>query len=376
MRIRDLNVAFDIGLSEYPKNTIDYITEKLAPMRANIRGQIWIDEFKENIFGMYPIVVSTSDRLRPNRIATLLLVRDLTRLKAHSHRTLLSSLSPIFFFLVFAPLLLGAVLHMMISRRAQRSVYFTDAFSESDYSVKAPEKGRDELSMLGAALNKMAYKVRHDQHRLRKHYGNVLDETGLSHLQRVCAATRRMAQLIDDLLELSRVTRHELHYTEVDLTAMAETIIEHLREKDTSRFVTVDIEAGVTGFADKRLMRIVLVNIIDNAWKYTSKGATAHIQFGIKKKRGETIYYVRDNGAGFDMRYTDKLFGPFQRLHTEGEFEGTGIGLATVERIIHRHGGRIWAESIVDEGATFFFTLPKPTTLTVSASLAPIEHPR
>jgi len=143
-----------------------------------------------------------------------------------------------------------------------------------------------------------------------------------------------------------------------NVSELAASVVAELQKRETRRKAAVDIETGLSARGDKRLLRIVLTNLMGNAWKFTSRRTEAQITFGREQQNGENTYFIRDNGAGFDMAYANKLFGAFQRLHTTGEFEGTGIGLATVQRIVHRHGGRVWAEGKVDQGATFFFTLP------------------
>ena len=167
-----------------------------------------------------------------------------------------------------------------------------------------------------------------------------------------------MGQLIDDLLELSRVSRAEMECERVDLTELSRGVIEDLREGDDDRNVEVRISEGMTAWGDRRLLLLVLQNLIGNAWKYSSKREHAVIEVDVVRRNGREVFLVRDNGVGFDMAFADKLFGAFQRLHSSAEFEGTGIGLATVQRIVHRHGGDIWAEAEPDRGATFFFTLP------------------
>jgi light-regulated signal transduction histidine kinase (bacteriophytochrome) len=167
-----------------------------------------------------------------------------------------------------------------------------------------------------------------------------------------------MATLIDDLLNLAHVTRVQLNFMPVNLSRLAEGILSELQRTHPERRVEWSVAPNLTVHGDQRLLEVVLENLLNNAWKYTSRQERARIEFGSKQEGEETIYLVRDNGAGFDMAYADKLFGAFQRLHTVSEFPGTGIGLATVQRILQRHGGRIWAEGVVDEGATFFFTLP------------------
>ena len=184
-----------------------------------------------------------------------------------------------------------------------------------------------------------------------------LDAPGQNYLHRVRLATQRMGQLIDDLLNLSRVTRSEMHRESVDLSAIAQMIAAELQEAQPERQVEFQIVAGLVANGDSRLLRIVLENLLGNAWKFTAKHSRAWIEFGRYSHDGVHTYFVRDDGAGFDMAYTDKLFGAFQRLHGAKEFQGTGIGLATVQRIIHRHSGRIWAEAAVEQGATFYFTL-------------------
>ncbi|MFQ5779695.1 MAG: PAS domain S-box protein [Nitrospiria bacterium] len=184
-----------------------------------------------------------------------------------------------------------------------------------------------------------------------------LDAEGKGHLRRVCAASERMGQLIDDILNLSRVSRSQVSSQAVNLSALVKAIAAGLQKGEPERTVEFQIAEGAMVNGDRRLLRVVLVNLLNNAWKFTKNRPQAKIEFGVTNHSGKPAYYVRDNGAGFDMAYADKLFGAFQRLHGATEFPGSGIGLATVQRIIHRHGGRIWAEGAVDQGATFYFTL-------------------
>ena len=184
-----------------------------------------------------------------------------------------------------------------------------------------------------------------------------LDATGVRFLDRIGEASRQMSQLIDDVLHLSRLTRAELRDQELDLSAIVTMIVERLKESDPSRTVEARIRPGVTAVGDAQLLRIALENLLENAWKFTGKQPQARIEFGVTNIAGEPTFFVRDNGAGFDMSYVERLFGPFQRLHLTSEFPGTGIGLATVQRIIHRHGGRVWGEGTVGLGATFHFTI-------------------
>ena len=225
-----------------------------------------------------------------------------------------------------------------------------------------------ELRATNSELEAFCYSVSHDlraplraidgfSQALLEDYASKLDDDGRRYLDRVRAGADRMSRLIDDLLNLSRITRAELSPQTVDLSALARSVMTDLARVNDDRPVDVRIADGLTAEGDPRLLRLVLQNLLDNAWKYTSKRPNPVIEFGAVREDGQTAYYVRDNGAGFDMRYAGKLFSPFQRLHGAEEFPGTGIGLATVQRIIHRHGGRIWAESAEGQGATFYFTL-------------------
>ncbi|WP_455234043.1 GAF domain-containing sensor histidine kinase [Thiogranum longum] len=187
--------------------------------------------------------------------------------------------------------------------------------------------------------------------------GDTLSEQGKDYLQRVKSASIHMSELIDGLLSLSRITRSELSEGRVNLSDLAHAVIGKQRQAEPQRAVSVTIQPAVWGDGDGTLLALALDNLLGNAWKYTGKSDQPHIEFGVEEQAGEAVYYVRDNGVGFDMQYADKLFTPFQRLHKLDEFPGTGVGLATVQRIIHRHGGRLWAEGEEGRGATFFFTL-------------------
>ena len=225
-----------------------------------------------------------------------------------------------------------------------------------------------ELETSNAELNAFAYSVSHDlrtplrgiagfSEALLEDYADRLDDVGKDYLTRVRAASQRMATLIDDLLDLSQVTRSAMHIGPLDLSALASAIAADLTKRDSARRVEFAIAPGLQVQADPGLMRVALHNLLENAWKFTGRRSDARIEVGSVPHDGRSAYFVRDNGAGFDMTYVGKLFGPFQRLHGTQEFDGTGIGLATVQRIIHRHGGRVWAEGTVGTGATFYFTL-------------------
>lgn len=226
-----------------------------------------------------------------------------------------------------------------------------------------------ELGSINKELEAFSYSVSHDlraplrsidgfSQALLEDCEEKLDATGKSHLHRVRSATRHMGQLIDDLLNLARLSRVEMGRERVDLSALAAGIAAELQKAGPERPAEFILAEGLTELGDARLLKIVLENLLGNAWKFTAKCPRARVEFGALETAGsETVYYVRDNGAGFNMAYASKLFGAFQRLHSSDEFPGTGIGLATVQQIIRRHGGRTWAEGEVGKGATFYFTL-------------------
>ncbi|GGF13171.1 hypothetical protein GCM10011611_18600 [Aliidongia dinghuensis] len=225
-----------------------------------------------------------------------------------------------------------------------------------------------ELATVNHELEAFVYSVSHDLRAPLRHmdgfsqalvedYGDKLDDGAKNFLSRIRNASVRMGRLIDDLLELSRVSRGQFEHADVDLSAIAQQIVDTLRQGEPARTVAVDIAPGAMAWASGRLMAVALENLLGNAWKFTAKNPAARISFGIAEQRGRPAYFVRDNGVGFDMAYVHKLFAPFQRLHRNEEFEGTGIGLATVSRIIHRHGGEVWIEAAVGQGTTVYFTL-------------------
>ncbi|MCY1017825.1 sensor histidine kinase [Pyxidicoccus sp. MSG2] len=225
-----------------------------------------------------------------------------------------------------------------------------------------------ELTAANRELESFSYSVSHDlraplravdgfSQALLEDEGERISEEGHEHLRRLRAAASRMGQLIDDLLRLSRLSRAELRQEPVDLSALARDVAEGLKRGEPGRDTTFDIAPGLATRGDARLLRVVLENLLGNAWKFTSQRSGARIELFAESRDGHPRYCVRDNGVGFDMAYASKLFSPFQRLHRPTEFPGTGIGLATVQRIIHRHGGDITAEAVPDGGATFRFTL-------------------
>ena len=223
----------------------------------------------------------------------------------------------------------------------QASIRELESFSYSvSHDLRSPLRGINGFSSL-----------------LLQDYGERLDEQGREYLRRICSATLRMSELIDGMIDLAQLTREPIHLAEINLSRIAESIAKELHAAEPERRVEFTAEPDVQVRGDERLLRVVLHNLLSNAWKFTARKNVAHIEFGVRQKGSSTVYFVSDDGAGFDMRYADKLFGAFQRLHGVKDFAGTGIGLATVHRIVQRHGGLVWAEGEIDKGATFFFTL-------------------
>jgi light-regulated signal transduction histidine kinase (bacteriophytochrome) len=248
-------------------------------------------------------------------------------------------------------------------KRAQEEIGRLNADLERRVQVRT-----GELEAANAELEAFSYSVSHDlraplraidgfSHALMEDFTAHLPPAAMDYLRRVVAGTRKMSDLIDGLLDLSRVSRADMRWQEVDLSAMARQVADGLQRSEPQRRVQWDIADALSARGDPRLLRVVLDNLIGNAWKFTGGKDPARIQFGSRTNGEGRAYFVADDGAGFDMAYADKLFGAFQRLHHEREFEGTGIGLATVRRVINRHGGRIWAEAEPGRGAMFLFTL-------------------
>jgi PAS domain S-box-containing protein len=226
----------------------------------------------------------------------------------------------------------------------------------------------NEIEFINNELQAFSYSVSHDlkaplrsvsgfSNALLEDYYEKLDEQGKQYLQKIQESSDLMTRLIDDLMMLSRVTTHDVNYSKVNLSDLAGDVIAELQKTNPDHKAAFTIAPEMITYGDRNLLRIVLVNLLGNAWKFSSKAADPRIEMGASEQNNKTVYFVRDNGAGFDMNYADKLFKPFQRLHAASEFAGTGIGLSIVQRIVHRHGGRIWAEGKPGEGATFYFTL-------------------
>jgi ligand-binding sensor domain-containing protein/signal transduction histidine kinase len=264
----------------------------------------------------------------------------------------------------------GAMILLVLS--LAYSVFLFRVRSIKNHNLKLESEVTERTRQLQVANNELeafAYSVSHDLRAplrsidgfsqvLLEEYQEKIDGQGRDYLNRVRLASQRMAQLIDDMLTLSRISRSEMNIQQVDLSKIAHEIAGELCETQPEREVEFIIQEGIKVRGDGHLLRIVLENLMRNAWKFTSKHPSARIEFGLQLKNGIPVYFVRDDGAGFDMNYAQKLFGAFQRLHTATEFPGTGVGLATVQRVIHRHGGKVWAEGEVGKGATFYFTIP------------------
>ena len=342
------------------------------------------EEFAEGVEAARAIAGSSEPLLREIGIAVELF-DDESRDKVNQVQWFLVAVTGVFLYI--------CALAMWVTWRTirplERLTRATSAIADGDLSARVEVGSRDEIGILAAAFNRMTddlqrrdielaavndeleafnYSVSHDlraplrtidgfSQALLEDYEDILDDVGKDYLGRTRAASQRMGVLIDDLLNLSRVTRGELRHEEVDLTAIAKQVRKELEEGDPGRGATFEIVEGAVTIGDPNLLRAVLDNLIGNAWKFTGNHPTAKIEFGITEDDDKPAFFVRDDGAGFDMEYADNLFGAFQRLHGMTEFPGTGIGLATVQRIIHRHGGRVWAEGKVEQGATFYFTV-------------------
>lgn len=347
--------------------------------------------------------------LAGRRIGTVVLTRDLGEMR----RSLAAVLGISLVLLLgssLAALAIAARLQRVISEPILDLTRAAEAIAEQgDYSSRVAARGGDELGVLVAAFNEMlaqiqrrgedlrdskqqlerrvaertaelltlnkeletfCYSVSHDLRAplraingfsslLLANYSGRLDPTGNDYLARTAAAARRMSEIIDDLLDLSRVTRTEMSPVPVDLGALARDIAGQLQAREPQRRVEVVIDECAPVLGDPNLLRLLLENLLSNAWKFTSRTAAPRVEVRARRDAGRAVYSVRDNGAGFDPAYAEKLFKPFSRLHTEDEFAGTGVGLATAARIIERHGGRIWAEGAVGRGAAFHFILPE-----------------
>jgi signal transduction histidine kinase len=266
-------------------------------------------------------------------------------------------------------LVLGATVWWQTQILNRADLKRTAAESEIAALNRKLRRRATEIETANRELEAFSYSVSHDlraplrsitsfSQALLEDCSDTLDEQGRDYLERVVRAGKRMADLIEDMLVLSRISRADMGREHVDLSATAEDILSELAQGEPERKVAISIQSGLVAEGDPKLLRIMLGNLIGNAWKFTSFETSPLIEFGIQpSKNGERVFYVRDNGAGFDMAHAELLFTPFQRLHREAEFPGTGVGLATVQRVVRRHGGKVWAQSEVSRGATFFFTV-------------------
>jgi light-regulated signal transduction histidine kinase (bacteriophytochrome) len=267
-------------------------------------------------------------------------------------------------------------LHAMDWRRRateaqlQLTTRLLQAESEARRAEESLARHAAQLETANRELETFSYSVSHDlraplrgmdgfSQALLEDYGDKLDDQAKDYLTRIRAACQRMGVLIDDLLKLSHITQREFSRQPVDLSGLARAIATEIQRVYPSRQVEVMIEDGLAAEGDEHLLRVALHQLLENAWKFTGKQPRARIEFGRMTADQRPVFFVRDNGVGFDMAYADKLFGAFQRLHTIAEFPGSGIGLATAQRVIHRHGGEIWADAAPGQGATFYFTLLK-----------------
>jgi light-regulated signal transduction histidine kinase (bacteriophytochrome) len=256
-----------------------------------------------------------------------------------------------------------------VDERTRELTESENRYRELNTQLEARVQDRTlQLEAANKELEAFSYSVSHDlrsplrtmdgfSQALIEDYGDKLDETGKDYLDRIRGGSQSMGQLIDDLLEFARLTTGELRHEEVDLSKMAKLIVANLREQYPARQVEFKSQDDLKVSGDSRLLHVVLENLLNNAWKYTAKQPTPVVEFGTTEQDGRPAYFVRDNGSGFDMTYAYKLFGVFQRLHQSDDFPGNGVGLATVRRIINRHGGKIWAKAAVNQGATFYFSL-------------------
>jgi len=361
------------------------------------------------VFAADHLLVSEPIRFEGRPLGTLVIQADLAEIRNRQHRY-----AGIVLAVLAGSLLLALGISRLMAKTISRPIVrladtARTVSSQKDYTVRAEPGGRDEVGLLIGTFNEMldqiqrqdsdlkearvdlerrvetrtrdlatankeleafSYSVSHDlraplraidgfSKAVLTDYSPRLDERGRHYLERVRAGTLRMSQLIDDLLGLARVSRRELVRKRADVSDIAGQVAVELARRQPSRQVRVEVQPGLTAEADPHLLTIVFENLMGNAWKFTGKKADACVEVGQQANGPAPAFYVRDNGAGFDMEYADKLFGAFQRLHTEADFEGTGIGLATVQRIVARHGGRIWAEGTVNKGATFYFTLER-----------------
>ncbi|MBL8502744.1 MAG: HAMP domain-containing protein [Rhodocyclaceae bacterium] len=362
----------------------------------------------DSVAALFPVSFDAGKRsLGKERVGLLFIEHDLSERKAAARTDVQAAAAKLTAVILLFALLVWLVLDILLTRRLRRIVAAVRRIAETDFSARTGIAGRDEIGRVARAVDEMAgqlgearrqlqherdhldelvavrtaelrhanqaleafsYSAAHDlQAPLRsirgfseivlEEYGERLDEQGRGHLQRVMRAARRMSNMVEDLLAFSRSARGELHRETVDLSALADEIAAELAGRDPVRRIEWRIASDIVAEGDPSLLASVLANLLGNAWKYSAERETAVIDFDTRQDDGARIYCVRDNGVGFDPEQAAKIFEPFQRLHSQERFEGSGIGLATARRIVERHGGRIWAEAAPEGGATFCFTL-------------------
>jgi signal transduction histidine kinase len=311
--------------------------------------------------------VSNRLTLKVNQLVTGIMA-DVEQLGFDADRQRLTNSTIIAFGGAFSVLVIVAIAIYTAATSRRHEADLHGEIHERTRTEEALRRRTEQLEAANVELDAFVYSVSHDlraplrglsgfSEALMEDCADKLDGEALDYLMRISRASQRMGQMIDDLLILSRATRGELQWEKVDMSGLATKIVAELEEQNPGRQVLCAIAPQIIAEGDPRVLRIVLENLLHNAWKFTSRQDRANIVFGTRRLDGDTVYFVQDDGVGFDMTYVDKLFGIFQRLHSLTEFEGTGIGLAMVARLIHRHGGRVWAEGAVEQGATFSFTL-------------------
>ena len=309
-------------------------------------GPVDLASYSQAVFNILEDLSEERDLLRRSHRATLNILED-----AAESATTLEDVQP-------------AMLNILEDLEGEKATVTALA---GDLERRVSER-TEELRLTNRNLEAFTYSIAHDlraplramsgfSEALVDEYAGQLDETGHAYARRIRDASRRMAQLIDELLQLSKVSRTELHREQVDMTALAEGVVTDLRAREPSRVVEVRIERGLVGWVDRSLMKTVLENLVGNAWKFTAKQSAARIEIGSVNLDGQRGWFVKDNGVGFDSAFADRLFKPFQRLHSSAEFPGNGVGLASVSRIVERHSGRVSAEGAVGQGAKFSFTV-------------------
>lgn len=323
--------------------------------REDVIGKVLTDFLDPEELARRPIRYKLMREGKPLVVDRQLLRRDATRLQAEISARMLPDGS-----------IQGIVRDIGERMRAQTEL----ARLAQTLEARVVER-TSELDRANKELEAFSYSVAHDlRSPIRAMVGfssillaenkDRLDRNSIDYIQRINAGAIRMNSLIDDLLKLSQVARAEMHREDFSLSALAAEVVESLKDAEPTRTVQVSIQPDLHVCGDRGLVRIAMENLLGNAWKFTSRKNDARIEFGLAQTESGAAYCVRDNGAGFDMKYVDKLFGAFQRLHRQGEFDGTGIGLSIVQRVVSKHGGRVWAEGVPDQGATFHFTLGTP----------------